>query len=156
MNRFQVKLGHLSNYIRNFSPIKSIAIMERIVNHPILTIPQEGEHTFLFNGKPVTGMKGFTIAAALHQAGYPVHSHSVNGRNRSLNCGIGKCGACEMLVDGEVKRICITKCRQCKGSIGNNSTELYERFPNRTQRRTGRDLSNRCGHHWCRPRWISL
>lgn len=38
--------------------------MERIVNHPILTIPQEGEHTFLFNGKPVTGMKGFTIAAA--------------------------------------------------------------------------------------------
>ena len=46
--------------------------MERIVNHPILTIPQEGEHTFLFNGKPVTGMKGFTIAAALHQAGYPV------------------------------------------------------------------------------------
>ena len=123
MNRFQVKLGHLSNYIRNFSPIKSIAIMERIVNHPILTIPQEGEHTFLFNGKPVTGMKGFTIAAALHQAGYPVHSHSVNGRNRSLNCGIGK---------------------------------LYDRFPNRTQRRTGRDLSNRCGHHWCRPRWISL
>lgn len=83
--------------------------MERIVNHPILTIPQEGEHTFLFNGRPVTGMKGFTIAAALHQAGYPVHSHSVNGRNRSLNCGIGKCGACEMLVDGEVKRICITK-----------------------------------------------
>ncbi len=83
--------------------------MERIVNHPILTIPQEGEQTFLFNGKPVTGMKGFTIAAALHQAGYPVHSHSVNGRNRSLNCGIGKCGACEMLVDGEVKRICITK-----------------------------------------------
>ena len=83
--------------------------MERIVNHPILTIPQEGEHTFLFNGKPVTGMTGFTIAAALHQAGYPVHSHSVNGRNRSLNCGIGKCGACEMLVDGEVKRICITK-----------------------------------------------
>lgn len=58
--------------------------MERIVNHPILTIPQEGEHTFLFNGKPVTGMKGFTIAAALHQAGYPVHSHSVNGRNLSI------------------------------------------------------------------------
>ena len=70
--------------------------MERIVNHPILTIPQEGEHTFLFNGKPVTGMKGFTIAAALHQAGYPVHSHSVNGRNRSLNCGIGKCGRCNI------------------------------------------------------------
>lgn len=52
MNRFQVKLGHLSNYIRNFSPIKSIAIMERIVNHPILTIPQEGEHTFYSMANP--------------------------------------------------------------------------------------------------------
>ena len=127
--------------------------MERIVNHPILTIPQEGEHTFLFNGKPVTGMKGFTIAAALHQAGYPVHSHSVNGRNRSLNCGIGKCGACEMLVDGEVKRICITKVDNVKEG---SEITVHDRFPNRTQRRTGRDLSNRCGHHWCRPRWISL
>ena len=28
---------------------------------------------------------------------------------RSLECGIGKCGACEMLVDGVVRRICITK-----------------------------------------------
>ena len=33
----------------------------------------------------------------------------MDGRNRSLNCGIGKCGACEMLVDGQVRRICITK-----------------------------------------------
>ena len=98
--------------------------MERIVNHPILTIPQEGEHTFLFNGKPVTGMKGFTIAAALHQAGYPVHSHSVNGRNRSLNCGIGKCGACEMLVDGEVKRICITKVDNVK-EVSEITTQNY-------------------------------
>ena len=54
------------------------------------------------------GEKGFTIAAALHQAGHPVHSHSLTNRERSLECGIGKCGACEMLVDGQVKRICIT------------------------------------------------
>ena len=107
--------------------------MERIVNHPILTIPQEGEHTFLFNGKPVTGMKGFTIAAALHQAGYPVHSHSVNGRNRSLNCGIGKCGACEMLVDGEVKRICITKVDNVKEvseiTVQNYTTDSLQANP---------------------------
>lgn len=59
MNRFQVKLGHLSNYIRNFSPIKSIAIMERIVNHPILTIPQEGEHTFFIQWQTRNGNEGF-------------------------------------------------------------------------------------------------
>lgn len=83
--------------------------MYKIKTHPILDIPMEDEHVFLFNGKEIKGQKGFTIAAALHQNGFPVHSHSITHRNRSLACGIGKCGACEMLVDGQVKRICVTK-----------------------------------------------
>ena len=82
--------------------------MKRIEEHPILDIPKAEEVTFTYNGQKVTGHKGYTIAAALHQAGFPIHSHSLQGRNRSLNCGIGKCGACEMLVDGTVRRICIT------------------------------------------------
>ncbi|MCE2616705.1 FAD-dependent oxidoreductase [Phocaeicola oris] len=81
----------------------------RITKHPILQVPDGKECTFIYNGTEIKGIKGETIAAALHQAGFPVHSHSVEGRNRSMNCGIGKCGACQMLVDGEVKRICITK-----------------------------------------------
>jgi len=83
--------------------------MLKITQHPILDIETRESHSFLFEGKQITGEKGLTIAAALHQAGYPVHSHSLKGRNRSLECGIGKCGACEMLVDGEIKRICITR-----------------------------------------------
>jgi thioredoxin reductase/Fe-S-cluster-containing hydrogenase component 2 len=83
--------------------------MYRIDKHPILEVSVSEKQTFTFNGKPVEGSKGFTIAAALHQAGFPVHSHSLQNRNRSVECGIGKCGACEMLVDGRVKRICITK-----------------------------------------------
>ncbi|MCD4747278.1 MAG: FAD-dependent oxidoreductase [Bacteroidales bacterium] len=82
--------------------------MNKIEKHPIIEIKKTENHTFLFNGKKVIGNKGFTIAAALHQAGFPVHSHSLKNRNRSLECGIGKCGACEMLVDGQIKRICIT------------------------------------------------
>ncbi len=82
--------------------------MYKINKHPILEIPKKEKVKFLFEGKEVAGEKGFTISAALHQAGYPVHSHSLRNRNRSLECGIGKCGACEMLVDGEVRRICIT------------------------------------------------
>ncbi|MDD4645480.1 MAG: FAD-dependent oxidoreductase [Bacteroidales bacterium] len=82
--------------------------MLKITEHPILDIEKRDTSEFLFEGKPVTGDKGLTIAAALHQAGFPVHSHSLSGRNRSLECGIGKCGACEMLVDGKIKRICIT------------------------------------------------
>ena len=82
--------------------------MNRITTHPILDIPQSEVVEFLFEGHKVQGLKGYTIAKALHEAGYPVHSHSLQGRNRSLECGIGKCGACEMLVDGRVRRICIT------------------------------------------------
>ena len=83
--------------------------MYPIEKHPILDIPQSEVVEFLYNGQKVKGHKGYTIAAALHQAGFPVHSHSLAGRNRSLECGIGKCGACEMLVDGKIRRICITK-----------------------------------------------
>ncbi|MFP4024833.1 MAG: FAD-dependent oxidoreductase [Thiohalospira sp.] len=88
--------------------------MYKINEHPILDIPSPNKVTFTFNGKTIEGEKGFTIAAALHQAGFPVHSHSLENRNRSLECGIGKCGACEMLVDGVVRRICITKVDKIK------------------------------------------
>jgi len=83
--------------------------MQKIEKHPILNIPENNEVRFSFNGTEVVGNNGFTIAAALHQAGFPVHSHSLDNRKRSLECGIGKCGACEMLVDGKISRICITK-----------------------------------------------
>jgi glycine/D-amino acid oxidase-like deaminating enzyme/thioredoxin reductase/Fe-S-cluster-containing hydrogenase component 2/ferredoxin len=83
--------------------------MRKIISHPILEVPVRQDLEFVFEGKKVKGQKGFTIASALHQAGYPVHSHSLRNRTRSLECGIGKCGACEMLVDGEIRRICITK-----------------------------------------------
>ncbi|MDD4847647.1 MAG: FAD-dependent oxidoreductase, partial [Bacteroidales bacterium] len=83
--------------------------MYKIEKHPILDVPCPKKHVFMYNGQKVEGEEGFTIAAALHQAGFPVHSHSLTQRNRSVECGIGKCGACEMLVDGQIKRICITK-----------------------------------------------
>jgi Fe-S-cluster-containing hydrogenase component 2/thioredoxin reductase/bacterioferritin-associated ferredoxin/ferredoxin len=83
--------------------------MYKINTHPILEVPNAEKVTFAFNGETIEGETGFTIAAALHQAGFPVHSHSLRDRNRSLECGIGKCGACEMLVDNSIKRICIAK-----------------------------------------------
>ena len=56
--------------------------MLKITEHPILDIEQRQTSEFLFEGQPVTGEIGLTIAAALHQAGFPVHSHSLKGRNR--------------------------------------------------------------------------
>ena len=83
--------------------------MYKITSHPILEVPQEDLHIFEFEGHTVRSQKGQTIAAALHQAGFPVHHLSLKDRKRTMECGIGKCGACEMLVDGHIRRICITK-----------------------------------------------
>jgi len=82
--------------------------MYKITKHPILEVKDTPKVKFKYENKTIEGQCGFTIAAALHQAGFPVHSHSLKNRERSLECGIGKCGACEMLVDGKIKRICIT------------------------------------------------
>ncbi len=83
--------------------------MYKIEQHPILEVREAKKHPFSFNGTTIEADENLTIAAALHRAGLRVHSHSLTGRCRSVACGIGKCGACEMLVDGSVKRICITK-----------------------------------------------
>lgn len=83
--------------------------MSKIETHPILDVPQREKTSFKFKGVDIKAENGQTIASALHQNNFPVHSHSISDRNRSLACGIGKCGSCEMLVDGKVKRICITK-----------------------------------------------
>ena len=45
--------------------------MSKINSHPILDVPKRDKVVFTFNGKKIEGEKGFTIAAALHQAGYP-------------------------------------------------------------------------------------
>lgn len=83
--------------------------MYKISSHPILNTPEESYIEFIFDGEKIKGIKGQSIAAALHQTGHVVHNHSLENRKRTLECGIGKCSACEMLVDGQIKRICITK-----------------------------------------------
>jgi glycine/D-amino acid oxidase-like deaminating enzyme/Fe-S-cluster-containing hydrogenase component 2 len=88
--------------------------MHKIEKHPIISIKEVEKTSFLFNGQNIIGEKSFTIAAALHQSGFPIHSHSLDNRTRSLECSIGKCGACEMLVDGKIRRICITLCDDVK------------------------------------------
>ncbi len=91
--------------------------MQKINKHPIISVPKPVYVEFTYKGEKIKGEKGFTIAAALHQAGFPIHSQSLAHRSRSLECGIGKCGACEMLVDGVIKRICITNVDNVKDVI---------------------------------------
>ena len=56
--------------------------MSKIKKHPVLEVPVRDKVIFKYNGQEVEGEKGYTIAAALHRAGFPVHSHSLDGRER--------------------------------------------------------------------------
>ena len=76
----------------------------RITEHPILSFDRGKELHFTFNGQPMTGYEGETIAAALHAAGVKVLAKSENlHRPRGFYCAIGNCASCQMVVDGELQ-----------------------------------------------------
>ena len=82
----------------------------RIADHPYLTVQRGEAVTFYFNGKPVSGYTGETIAAALYAGGQRIFSRSFKyHRPRSLFCLAGHCSNCLMRVDGIPNvRICKT------------------------------------------------
>lgn len=86
----------------------------RLENHPILEFNRGEKINFYYNGRPLTGYSGETIAAALHAAGIRVLRHSPDlNRPRGLFCAIGNCSSCFMTVDKEPNvRVCITKLKE--------------------------------------------
>ncbi|ANY69005.1 sarcosine oxidase subunit alpha [Paenibacillus sp. BIHB 4019] len=86
--------------------------MERIENHPLLGLWQTPREcvAFSFNGKPMTGLKGEPIAAALLAAGIrTLRRHEESGHARGLYCAIGHCMECRLSVAGKgVVRSCLT------------------------------------------------
>ncbi|MDF2547934.1 MAG: pyridine nucleotide-disulfide oxidoreductase [Anaerosolibacter sp.] len=81
----------------------------RIEEHPIVGFQRGKSLQFKFNGQPLNGYEGETIAAALHAAGIKVLSHShEKHRPRGFYCAIGNCSSCLMVVNGEPNvRICV-------------------------------------------------
>lgn len=68
---------------------------------------------FTWNGKPLTGQPGDSIAAALSEAGVRTFGTSRAGRARGLFCGMGACQECLVVVDGtRSRRACMTELRQ--------------------------------------------
>ena len=73
----------------------------RILNHPHLKIERGKAIMFQFNGRPVAGYTGETIAAALYAGGLRIFSRSFKyHRPRSLFCLAGHCSHCLMRVNG--------------------------------------------------------
>ena len=85
----------------------------RIVDHPILTFPQQELVTFTLNGEKIEGKAGEPIAAALYAANIKVFRHShERHRPRGLFCAIGNCSSCLMTVDGIPNvRVCVEPLR---------------------------------------------
>lgn len=63
---------------------------------------------FTFDGRPVTGFAGESLAAALVAAGELVLRETRDGDGRGLFCGMGVCGECTVLVGGQPRRACMT------------------------------------------------
>ncbi len=86
----------------------------RLEQHPILEFSRGEKVSFTFNGQPVEGYEGETVAAALHAAGIRKLSESQRfHRARGLFCAIGNCSSCLMKVDGIPNvKICVTKVKE--------------------------------------------
>jgi thioredoxin reductase len=67
---------------------------------------------FRFDGRDVTGFPGESLAAALTAAGEMALRHAADGTVRGVFCGMGVCGECSVIVDGQVRRACMTAAAQ--------------------------------------------
>ncbi len=60
------------------------------------------------SGQPVRIPEGVTVLAALYAAGRLITRRSLSGEARAPLCGMGSCYECRVLVNGAVKRSCLT------------------------------------------------
>lgn len=74
----------------------------RIVNHPVLgPLPESPQIAFTFDGRPIVGREGESIAAALLAAAVRVfRTMPRSGEPRGGWCLVGRCADCLVVVDG--------------------------------------------------------
>jgi aerobic-type carbon monoxide dehydrogenase small subunit (CoxS/CutS family) len=59
-------------------------------------------------GQPLRVPEGVTLLAALYMAGQLTTRRSLSGEARAPLCGMGTCYECRVLVNGAVRRSCLT------------------------------------------------
>ena len=96
----------------------------RIVQHPILHFETQEKIAFIYEGQTLYGIKGDTVASALHAVGIKALSQSIHlKRPRGFYCAIGNCASCNMVVDGVPNtRTCITPLKE--GMVIEHQTNL--------------------------------
>lgn len=64
-----------------------------------------------FEGRSLEAWPGESIAAVLLNAGEAAMRETPRGEPRGLWCGMGVCGECRVVVDGEIRRACLEPAR---------------------------------------------
>lgn len=104
----------------------------RIVNHPILG-PKSARRqvSFTFDGRPMQGLAGEPLAAALLAGGVRLlRRHEESGTPRGIYCAIGHCSECRLTVHslGTV-RSCLTRLEE--GMIVESGRQLSNEITGR-------------------------
>ncbi|WP_407541835.1 (2Fe-2S)-binding protein (plasmid) [Deinococcus radiomollis] len=69
---------------------------------------RESDSEITIDGRPVRVPEGVTLLAALYAAGRFATRRSLSGEARAPLCGMGGCYECRVLVNGAVRRSCLT------------------------------------------------
>ncbi len=84
----------------------------RITTHPILPIPQSSPIEFFWQGQPLPGYEGETIAAALFANGIRIFGHHPKDHApQGIFCANGQCAQCMVLVNGQPQKACMEPIR---------------------------------------------
>jgi sarcosine oxidase subunit alpha len=84
----------------------------RIREHPILSAPESDTVEFFWNGAPLIGLSGETIASALFANGERVFGHHPrDGAPQGIFCANGQCAQCSVVADGLTVKSCMVPVR---------------------------------------------
>ncbi len=84
--------------------------MERIINHPILPVPENRKKVkFFFNDKELFGYEGEIISSALIANGINVFAiHKKGDAPQGIYCANGQCSHCTLIINGFPLKSCVT------------------------------------------------
>lgn len=114
-------------------------MLNRITEHPILSIPKLKEITFYWEGRPMKGFEGMVISSALFMNGVKIFGrHPKDGSPQGLFCANNQCAQCTVLVNGESVKSCMTPLKEgmdiksCQGLpelLPDDSSITFEKTP---------------------------
>jgi len=82
----------------------------RILDHPILSVPDQEEITFYWNSKPLKAKQGEVISSALFANNIKIFGHHPkDGSAQGIYCANGQCAKCTVIANGVPVKSCMTE-----------------------------------------------